>query len=226
MNLGELEAEFRDEVKDRKLPYLWDKPFVVRVANQAVAEACRRAHLLLDSETAEVCRYSLGAGDSFFELHPAIVQVERLTATDDATGTVYYLERLNVGQLDCYQSQWESVTGIPFVVSMNLQTRKGRFYRKPDRAMTLNLTATRIPLESEQMKKDKDSPVIDAQYHFDLVHWMKHRAYSRDDINTRNDAKAKEALGMFERKFGRSDPVTEEWMRRHGREVQDYSPLA
>lgn len=225
MNLGELETEFRDEVKDRKLPYLWDKPFVARVANQAVEEACRRAHLLLDSDTAEVCSYGLRAGDTSFELHPSIVQIERMTATD-ANGIVYYLERHNVAQLDGYQSQWEAVNGLPFVVTMNLHTRKGRFYPKVDRDLTLALTVTRIPLESERMKKDKDSPVIDPQYHFDLIHWMKHRAYSRDDIHTRNDAKAKEALGMFEAKFGRSDPVTEEWMRRHGREVQDYSPLA
>ena len=58
-------------------------------------------------------------------------------------------------------------------------------------------------------------PEIRPELHRGLVEWMLFRAYSRQDTDLYNDAKAAIALGRFEAEFGRkTSGRNEEWVRR------------
>lgn len=49
MTLEELIAQFRTDADDTARPYLWGDDDLIRWFNEAVNEACRRSHLLVDS---------------------------------------------------------------------------------------------------------------------------------------------------------------------------------
>lgn len=61
-----------------------------------------------------------------------------------------------------------------------------------------------------------NTPEIHSRFHLNLLHWMKYRAYSEDDVDKNNDKMAEKHLALFEREFGPpASAFDEEWAQTH-----------
>ena len=75
------------------------------------------------------------------------------------------------------------------------------------------------------MVADTDTPEIRPEYHPALVQWMLYRAYSKQDTETCDPAKAEKALAKFTQEFGEARSARNETWRRNRVETH-IDPIA
>ena len=95
MTLEELICACRtDRLDDTVETYHWSKAELTRFLNDAQDEACRRARLLTDSSTPEICRIAVIAGTALYTLDPRIIFVRRakLALRSKPLGFASYLD--------------------------------------------------------------------------------------------------------------------------------------
>jgi hypothetical protein len=171
---------------------------------EAEQEACRRARLLVDSATAEICSIAVTAGQPLYALDSRVLKVRRVkwSAADRP------LRRISWKDLDNDSPGWESHAGTVAGYVGDYQKRKIRLYRTPDVTGTLALTVIRLPLVGLQSLTD--TPEIDAHLHIKLVPWVVYRARSIEDTELYDPRKAAVALGEFETEFGPASTALQE----------------
>lgn len=209
MTLRELIEIFRHEVDDLGEPYLWSDDELIEYANDAENEACRRARLLIDSTTAEICQIVVDADTGLYALDERVIFVRRAKLASRSLT----LARASLRDVDAYVPGWEAHTGTVTSFITDADTGMLRLYPVPRAADTLNLTVVRLPLV--ELNSLDDSFEIHARYQRNLRHWLKYRAYSKQDAETRDGKKAAEGLALFEQEFGKaSTAIDEEWISR------------
>lgn len=205
MTLEELITACRtDRLDDAVETYQWSDAELTRFLNDAQDEACRRARLLKDSSTAEICSIAVTAGTALYPLDPRIIFVRRakLALRSKPLGFASYLD------LDEQSPGWEDRTGTPEAVITDFETGKLRLYRSPIVNDTLNLLAVRTALEP--MARNGDEPEIAPRFHYSLIEWAAYRAFSKQDADTLDPKKAERALAEFEREFGPKSAAIDE----------------
>jgi len=209
MTLREIIELVRNELDDATGKNLWSDEELIEYAVDAENEASIRARLLIDSTTAEVTQIAVTAGNPVLTLDSRVVFIRRAKlALDD-----YKLGRAQMRDLDNAVVGWETETGTPELFVTDYETGKIRLYPKPTVNDTLNLTVIRMPLTD--MNAMDDTPEIHSRYHRNLRYWIMHRAYMKQDTETKDAGKAKENYDLFESIFGkRSSAVDEEWIAR------------
>lgn len=209
MKLRELIEIFRHELDDAAEPFLWTEEELIEYANDAENEACRRARLIIDSTTAAICAITVIANTAKYALDNRVIFVRRVKLASRSLP----LQRASFRDLDEETPGWDAHTGTVMAFITDLDSGKVRLYRTPTAADTLNLTVVRLPLV--EMTNVDDTPEIDSRYHRNLRHWLRYRAYSKQDAETKDDKKAAEALALFEQEFGKaSTAIDEEWIER------------
>lgn len=207
MNLAALRDLCRREANDVNTPPLYSDELLDDCANEAQQEACRRAHLLIDS-TATFCTLPIRAGDDVLRLDPRIIDVRRARLS----GANYRLDLIHVDDMDARSPQWEAEAGTPRALVTGYQSNALRLYPMPTAADTLQLTVSRLPLKD--MADDDDEPEIRPEAHRALVQWMLHRAFETKDSELIDPKGAEKALRKFEQEFGaRHSARNEQWMR-------------
>jgi hypothetical protein len=210
MNLRDLTALFRNEVDDATEPFLWSDEEAIDFANDAEGEACRRARLLVDSSTAEICVVEvLAAGGGLVTLDPRIMFVRRARIEGARP-----LARMNMQDMETDNPYWQNApAGTPRMFITDYQTGKLLLWPAPDEDDVLLLTVVRTPLED--MNDDEDSPEIAPRFHRSLRYWMMFRAYSKQDSQANDPKKSADALALFEQEFGKkSSAIDETWIER------------
>jgi len=120
----EMIAHLRESILDDvAVPYLWSDTELLRNLNYAEVQACRRAHLIIDSWTANdngtaatagtagqkpLCSLTLIAGQATYNLSPKVLQIKRCqlkSMTYPLTGPITYPE------LDETMSGWMGTSG-------------------------------------------------------------------------------------------------------------------
>ncbi|MDR0215916.1 MAG: hypothetical protein LBJ15_18235 [Comamonas sp.] len=176
-------------------------------ANEGQDEACRRGQLLRDSSS-PMCAISFVAGADTVDLDARVIRVLR-AFVDGQPVTVISAEdmdRFNPGW------QFQDRQDRPQRLVTGMTTGKLHFWPRPALDGALRITVQRLPLKP--MRNDADKPEIRPELHTALVHWMKHRAYGREDTDMHNDGKAAVSLAKFEEEFGRKvSGRNEEWVR-------------
>ncbi len=217
MNLEQIIAAARDRLDDNQEPYLWSDGELARFANDGEREACRRARLIIDSTTAEICQIALTDSEVNYELDSRILFIRRAKLA----GRSPVLKRHSYKTLDRERPGWEAETGEPESYVPDQTTGQFRPYPSPDTAGTVALTVIRLPLDD--MTDDSDEPEIKPHLHESMGYWIDYRAYSKQDAETKNDDKAAAALSMFEQEFGKkSTAIDEMWIEReHGYEEDE-----
>ena len=210
MTLGELMAQFRADVDDAKAPPLWSDASVIRWMNEAEQEACRRSELLIDSTTVALTPVTAVAADAWVAYDPRIVAVKRARPQGQ-----YPIPVITAKEMDGYQN-WEDETGplLRALVS-DMATFKFRTYPVLTANATIDLTVQRLPL-ADMVEPEEDSPEIAVVYHLKLLHWVKHRAYSVDDVDANDPRLASKYEADFIREFGTATARQEAWIRAHG----------
>lgn len=210
MQLSDLIAEARERTRDINAPYSCSDERFTRFANEAQREACRRARLLVDSSSADVCVISLQANTSVYALDRRILFVRRATIDGQSRPLV----RIHVSDLDSRGSEWQTETGDVDGWVVGMDTQALRLFRVPTVDGTARLTVQRLPLDD--MSADTDVPEISERYHEKLVEWMVYRYFMTPDEEMRDPTAAQAAITAFESEFGPAQPAIEEaWAQEH-----------
>jgi hypothetical protein len=210
MTLSDLITLFRNEVDDSTAPHLWSDEEAIDFANDAEAEACRRARLFVDSSTAEICVVEVLATDSgLVTLDPRILFVRRARIEGSRP-----LARMNMQDMESDNPYWQNAPAAsPRMFITDYQTGKLLLWPIPDQDDVLLLTVVRMPLA--EMHDTEDSPEIAPRFHRSLRYWMMFRAYSKQDSQANDPKKAADALALFEQEFGKkSSALDETWIER------------
>ena len=218
MNLQEMIQLYRAQADDAEPDPLCRDPILTIYANEAQEEACRRAQLLRDS-TSPMCKVAFAAGDESVALAPQVVRVLRAFVAGQPA------EVLNVEEMDCIMPGWQfqERQDVPQRLITGMTTGRLHLWPTPAAAGEIRLTVQRLPLKP--LRCDIDKPEIRPELHKALVEWMLYRAYSTQDTELYNDAKAAVCLRRFEEEFGRkASGRNEEWVR--SRELAVPGPLA
>jgi hypothetical protein len=205
MTLGELITAFRRDTNDKTTPYLWSDSEVTEYANDAMFQACRRGRLITDSSSPECCSVTITAPAVDAPLHDSIIYVAEVLLPDG-----FPLRKLSRRYMDWAVPGWRLQTAdTPEAWVPDFSSRRLRPYPAPVNAITLGLTVVRnqLVLMTDPVN---DSPEIPARYHSALVHWMRHRAYTRPDSDTKSEKLAEAAEERFAAEFGSAVPAVEE----------------
>lgn len=215
MKVREIFDLFRNEVDDTRHPPQWSDNELFEYLNDAENEAARRARLIVDSTTTAICQIPVVIGTSMYALDPRIIFIRRAKLASKSLP----LGRKSYRDLDTCLPGWDSHTGTVQGFITDLETGKIRLYRSPTATDTLLLTVVRLPLQV--MDDLDDTPEIHTRHHRNLRHWMRFRAYSKEDAETKDDAKAAKGLALFEQEFGKASTAIDElWIEQQ----QGYDP--
>lgn len=211
MRLGQLLEIVRSELDDREEPYLWSDAELIEYADDAQNEACRRARLLLDSETTDTSRITLVPGTAVYAVDPRVIRVERAIVAGEHLPVRMCLRR----HVDRMLPGWEDQDdGLPELLIPDWQSRAIRLVAAPAEAGTLRLTVVRLPLAP--LNDLDDEPEIPEHFHRSLRHWIVHRAYLKHDAEAFDEQASIRALAWFTEEFGRAQPAYDEaWVQTH-----------
>lgn len=202
MNVAQFLTTFRGFTGDQKAPYLWSDVEVLGYLVDALNEACERARLIEDESTAACCTLTLAAAASTFALHASVFEVKELRFRGrplDETST-----EAEAGE----DGTWRTRTGEPrrFIVTDTGAGLKVRLVPAPTSDLdgeTIDLTVYRRELTPRELAgANSAAPELNARWHERLMHWMYHRAYSKNDAETLNPQKAGYFEALFTRDFG------------------------
>ena len=141
-------------------------------------------------------RLCVEAGISEYVLSDKVIKVERCYLA--SRGKQYPLtQKLQVNS---------NLVGIP--IQYTEDKKLITLFPTPDATInsdtgidTLNLEVYRLPL-TDLVGDDDESPEIDDEYHFDLIHYACYLAYSKQDADTQDNLKAQWHEAQFTAKFG------------------------
>lgn len=215
MTLEQLIALYRAQSMDGKFAadgadddMLCSDDLLTIYANEAQEEACRRGELLRDSASL-LSAISFAADAQVVALDPRIVRVISARVDGQRVAVVSETDMEAI----CPSWQDDGARARPTHLVYGMTTGMLHLWPVPAAPGTIRLTVQRLPLK--QLANDSDKPEIRPELHRGLVEWMLFRAYSREDTDLYNDAKAAIALGRFEAEFGRkTSGRNEEWVRR------------
>lgn len=216
MTLAELLQQTRIDLDDTEQDYLWSDAELKRHLNEGYNEAVRRARLIVDASTSAVCSIAVTAGTASYDLHSSIYRVLEVYGTWDASRP---LRKFTTREMELHRRDWRTETGEPSGYILDFETGKLRLNTIPDTNGTLSLRVYRLPLEA--LSADSDVPVIRADLHEKLIHWVRYKAYLKPDSDTLNKQGSADALALFEQEFGPAKPVwSDEYENRNS--VDDF----
>ncbi len=210
MNLEALLNQCRFTLDDFDSPQLWTDPELTSYLNDAEREACRRASLLVDSTTSNICQIAVEAGTATYAISPLIVRILRakLVLGVRALGFV------TTQDLDATEYNWSTRIGTPTLLVSPEDTVFPviTLFRNPIVNDTLNMRVRRLPMTV--MVTDEDTPEIDGSYHMDLVDWACHLAYLKQDADAYDLKKSQAYEVSFTNKFGPRPTARMEYTRK------------
>ncbi len=212
--IDDMRGALRESVGDTAKPYLVSDAALDGFLDEAQDEACRRARLIVDSGTQELCELLLPAGEASVKLDPRILFIRRARLT----GASRPLGRVSRKDLDKRGADWEEETGEPRGYVPDMGTAIFRPFPIPEEDTTVKLTVVRRALQP----LSKCELEIGEHLAPALLAWGRYRYYSGNDMETRDAKKAREALDEFEEEFGKkSSALDEEWLRENADFLED-----
>lgn len=203
MTLKELIALYRAQSGDSNEPYFCEDGLLKLYANEAQVEACRRGQLLVDTVKLQV-----PANKEHVPLPSRAIWVARAFVNRQPVSV------LSVQEMDAMHPGWQfdSPNTQPTHLVAGVTTGTLHLWPCPNAQADVLLTFQALPKKT--LCHEGDAPEIRPEAHAGLVDWMLYRAYSREDNDLYNDAKAILALRRFEAEFGRKASArNEEWVR-------------
>jgi hypothetical protein len=206
VTLAQLRALYRALARDEAEPYLASNATLDAFLNEAEDEAAKRARLIHDDSTPEVCEIdveetSLDSGiyPHTFTLHASLYELSsvRLFIPANTTEPVT-LKLVSREWLDANMPDWRTSTVEPSYAIQDDTTL--RIVPGPTAEGQLKLEGYRLPLEV--MTETTDTPEINAAHHRHLVQWAIYRVFGLPDTELFDANKSAKALAEFEGYFG------------------------
>jgi hypothetical protein len=224
MKLSDLLDELRNNILyDRDVSTgddakLWSDATLVRYINEAQKRFAKRAFIIWDSKTAEVCQVTLREGVTQYDLHPAILSV--VSAKLD--GSDYDLIRIGHMRLGDLSTPGNDVTFDPALLSSSttgtpqafttdetlsddddgaISVVSMRVYPAPraeDEGTIVRLRVVRMPLDDLTTNNTGASPEIPSDHHIEMLDWAAYLALRIVDQDAGNPKRAADFAASFE----------------------------
>lgn len=179
MNTTELLAQFRTEVVDIELPYLWSDALIYTYIDEAQKQFCRFTEGIEDARTFTL---QIQPNISWYDIDPAILKIR--SAHDSATGReipIIATEKMsNMGLW------FDGATGPIKALIAGLEKGSLRALPVPSVASVVELRTFRLPYDVAPGGEFE----IDAQHVLNLLYWVKYRAYSVQDADASDKGRA------------------------------------
>lgn len=217
MNVEELLGLFRSEMNDLAEPFLWGEEELVGYIDDAQKMFCRLTDGIGDDETPEVVELAVSPGTDRLSLHKTIRRVRSATRLD----TGHPVEVLNNDDLRARGLRFDGRAGPVLALVLSDTPHRARVWPLSNETVTLGLSVFRLPLAAIT-DTDQDFEV-DEEHHPHLLHWVKHRAYLKQDAETLDKTKSQE----FEVRFRAycAEVQAEETRKRHKTRVVRYGGI-
>ncbi len=196
MTTVQLIQALRDLLDDENQPYKWADSALIRYLNEGEEQACRRAYLLYDANTASICHFSVSASVASYLLHSRVLQVKRIVT---ASSTVPLIQ-MTRDDMDNKEVSWVSQVG-PGEMFIHEANNEIIIVPIPQQSVNVSLIVARLPLASFS-NGTAEVPEILPQYHNDLLLWALSKAYEKRDADTQNIELSKFYETRFEARFG------------------------
>lgn len=212
MTLRELIRAFREEIDD--LPgdvtdpcawegndtgLLWKNHELVRYANAAEKEFCRRRPIQ-DSTTTALCQIAVTAGTATYPYKDELIQYIERAQLD---GETYPLTKKTSEWMDKNVLNWRTNTGTPVYYVEDMDDRQITLSPIPEADGTISTTIGRLPkTDMDWNKRQVIGPEIKSLYHENLMLWMGHLAFRKRDSQTYHENESKNYFDYFETAVG------------------------
>lgn len=192
MTPRELLTLFRSEMRDQKAPYLWGDPELYQYMVEAQEKFARETGGIADASTPAICQLAITAGQDWYPTSKRILDIRGATRAD--TGRPVRI--MNAEKAPREGVLFDGRPGPLNTLVIGLEKHKLRAWPVPSEALVVNLSTYRLPLTGVSGAADSEFE-IDDQYHYTLIHWMKFRAFSKDDTETLDLRRAAENEKRF-----------------------------
>jgi hypothetical protein len=181
---------------------LWSNAELARWADEAQQQFTKRRPIN-DNATAAVCQIAVVADTPTYAYHSAILQIEDAYIIETAATTHRPLVKLTHAELREQRPIWRSDTsGTPEFYIEDLTERAVTLYRTPDLAGIMYLTVKRTALQRLSWNVPNTLLEVPAEHQYDLLDWIFHRAFSKDDIETKDERRSEKHLAAFNASIG------------------------
>jgi hypothetical protein len=170
---------------------------LVRFANDAQKESCRRMDMLYDQDTAAICEIDFLTDGAALALDSRIVKLERVML-DGVELTKKTEQEIKAGN-----AAWMTYTNTP--TSYYVKQRKIYLHPIPVVVGTLDLAVYRLPVD--EITATTDSFVIPEEFQLDLINWMLFRVYNLRDEDLYDPKNAAFYSDQFTQDFGPTVPA-------------------
>jgi len=199
MTPKELLDLFRKEVDDTAEPYLWSDEEFYYYINEAQDLHVRLIGGIADRRSA-MTKVTYKSGNQFkkyderilrvkgaFDESNNILTIRNLDNFESAYMEDDYGKRLNVGLED-------GRTGDIKYLITDVEATEFQFYPIPDHDGWIRLYVYRLPLEAVTASSEFEIPSF---HQLNLLNWVKHKAYLKQDVETFNLSKAADFRAAF-----------------------------
>ena len=180
MNTTELKDVIRQEVYDTEAPYLWSDALIYTYIDDAQKQFCRETDGIEDSRSFKLAIKA--DGTVWYAIHPSILKLRG--AINPANG--HPVSMVAVEKMADNGLSFDGTVGPLRALITGMEKGYVRALPIPNVASVVELHTYRLPTEVSA----GDDFEIDTQHVLNLNMWVKHRMYSVQDAETRDDKKA------------------------------------
>ena len=203
MNIGQLidivRFDYLDDNPDGDVKkYLWDDEFMFRAFTEAERQACNRQNLLFEDSVDEYTKINLVDGKSTYDIPQKVTCIEYVGFEDTV------ISRQSKHEVERNNPAWRTLTGMTGkVINYVVRGHKIRFIPSPDTddaGKKVSLEIFRLP--DLDLTNLSSVPEIPEEYHRDLIYWVLHEAYKKQDSDRFDQERSDYFLGRFSQVFG------------------------
>ncbi|MDD4995781.1 MAG: hypothetical protein PHW53_04960 [Patescibacteria group bacterium] len=191
-----------DYLNDATAEYLWSDANLLRKLTEAERQSCNRADLIYDDSTTAYTRITLVNGQASYNIDPIVTVVENIIFDNN------YVIKKAKEDMDAISATWRTDSGMAGkTVYAVISGRKLRISPVPDATDAggyVYLETYRLPADA--ITSTSQEPEIPEENHRDLIYWMLHECYKKQDADTFNQEKSDYYLARFNQIFG--EPVS------------------
>lgn len=206
MTVTELYNLFRNDVMDVVKPHLWTDDEVYSYMDDAYKMFVRKTDGIPDV-TSEVTVVPVTAGQEYADVSPLIYKFREATLKSNGRKLIIANNEdlSRIVRVDDYGQNLSAGVNRPgrlthMLIGLERNAKRGivRWAGIPEVDDTVNLSVYRLPLNT--IKKGVCEDALDEileEHHVWLLHWMRHRAYSKDDSETLNKGMSQDNAASF-----------------------------
>lgn len=190
MNSTTLLQRFRVLVRDLTVPYLWSDAECIDYMDEAQKEFARKTLCFPDMRSS-MTALAVIADDEWLTYDKRIIKIRSAYLESDKS----VVSVVNADELDGNYSALSDAPGKPRALVVGMDASNLRLIPQAIGSDTIQLSVFRLPLND--ITETGQELEIPEKYHPDLVFWMAHLAYQKQDAETFDRVKADRFEDVF-----------------------------